>query len=286
MRICQSPRCRGGHGIIAWDALLNGMAMGLFLVAAISELAAPAVFMRVAKVAYPVALVLLLVDLVLLVLDLGDPSAFSSHAQGFQAQLAYVFGDVVSDDLSLPLTVAAALSLLAEWGVGLRVGSLTRGGRGPVAWLWRCSVQGRPAQHKCTTGLERRALAGRLSHQFGPPDGLRRVACPIRRDAANAGDLYPPHHLYRVARAQCDSLGLLFANLRPIHAQLYTREQQWRIGALIAGGALIPLGLMLLNGSLLSISVAVIFLLAESWLVRSVYVKIPHTSPLGVRSGE
>src|SRR5260370_39144638 len=63
----------GWHGIIAWDALLNGMAMGLFLAAAVSELAAPAVFMRVAKVAYPVALVLLLVDLGLLALDLGDP---------------------------------------------------------------------------------------------------------------------------------------------------------------------------------------------------------------------
>ena len=57
-------------------------------------------------------------------------------------------------------------------------------------------------------------------------------------------------------------LGLLFANLRTIHAQLYTREQQWRVGALIAAGMLIPLGLMLLNSGLLSISVAVIFLLA------------------------
>ncbi len=80
-------------------------------------------------------------------------------------------------------------------------------------------------------------------------------------------------------------LGLLFANLRTIHAQLYTRGQQWRVGVLIAVGALIPLGLMLLNGGLLSISVAVIFLLADSWLVRSVYVKIPHTSPLEAQSG-
>src|SRR5271170_4200701 len=63
----------GWHGIIAWDALLNGMATGLFLAAAVSELAAPAVFTPVAKIAYPVALVLLLVDLGLLVLDLGDP---------------------------------------------------------------------------------------------------------------------------------------------------------------------------------------------------------------------
>src|ERR1700723_4135791 len=66
----------GWHGIIAWDALLNGMATGLFLAAAISELAAPAVFMRVALVAYPIALVLLLVDLGLLGLDLGAPLGF------------------------------------------------------------------------------------------------------------------------------------------------------------------------------------------------------------------
>ena len=71
-------------------------------------------------------------------------------------------------------------------------------------------------------------------------------------------------------------LGLLFANLRPAHAQLYTREQQQRVGVLIAAGALIPLGLMLLKGDLLFILVAVIFLLAESWLIRFVYVKISH----------
>jgi hypothetical protein len=81
-------------------------------------------------------------------------------------------------------------------------------------------------------------------------------------------------------------LGLLFADLRPAHALLYTREQQWRVGALIAAGALVPLGLMLLKGGLLFILVAVIVLLANSWLVRFVYVKIPHTSPLEVRSGE
>src|ERR1700723_4705301 len=74
----------GWHGIIAWDALLNGMAMGLFLVAAVSELAAPAVFMRVAKVAYPVALVLLLIDLGLLVLDLGDPLRFHHMLRVFK----------------------------------------------------------------------------------------------------------------------------------------------------------------------------------------------------------
>src|ERR1700743_3391409 len=74
----------GWHGIIAWDALLNGMATGLFLAAAISEFAAPAGFVRVAKVAYPVALLLLLVDLGLLVMDLGDPLRFHHMLRVFK----------------------------------------------------------------------------------------------------------------------------------------------------------------------------------------------------------
>jgi hypothetical protein len=80
-------------------------------------------------------------------------------------------------------------------------------------------------------------------------------------------------------------LGLLFANLRPTHGRLYTRRQQWRVGTIIVAGTVIPLVLMLLNGDLLFKMVAVIVLLSESWLIRFVYVKIPHTSPLEVRSG-
>ena len=76
-------------------------------------------------------------------------------------------------------------------------------------------------------------------------------------------------------------LGLLFANLQPAHARLYTREQQWRVGLLIfAAGTLIPLALTLLNGGLLFTLGAVIFLLWDSWVIRFLYVKIPHTSPL------
>jgi hypothetical protein len=79
-------------------------------------------------------------------------------------------------------------------------------------------------------------------------------------------------------------LGLLFANLQPTHARLYTREQQWRVGVLIfAAGTLIPLGLTLLNGGLLFIFGSVIFLLMDSWIIRFVYVKIPHTSPVEIR---
>src|SRR5271156_1361653 len=107
----------GWHGIIAWDALLNGMATGLFLAAALSELAAPAVFTRVAKVAYPVALALLLVDLGLLVLDLGDPLRFHHMLRTFKPGSPMSLGTWCLTIFSLPLTAAAGLSLLSEIGI-------------------------------------------------------------------------------------------------------------------------------------------------------------------------
>src|ERR1700753_2775708 len=98
----------GWHGIIAWDALLNGMATGLFLAAAVSELAAPAILMRAAKVAYPIALVLCLVDLGLLVLDLRDPWRFHHMLRSFKPSSPMSFGTWCLTIFSLPLTAAAA----------------------------------------------------------------------------------------------------------------------------------------------------------------------------------
>src|ERR1700751_5491403 len=107
----------GWHGLIAWDALLNGMATGLFMAAAVSELAAPTIFTPVAKVAYPVALVLLLVDLALLVSDLGDPLRFHHMLRVFKPRSPMSVGTWCLTIFSLPLTAAAALSLLAEMGM-------------------------------------------------------------------------------------------------------------------------------------------------------------------------
>jgi hypothetical protein len=81
-------------------------------------------------------------------------------------------------------------------------------------------------------------------------------------------------------------LGLLFANLQPAHARLYTPAQQWRVATLLfATSVLIPLTLTLLSGSLVFVFVAITFLLLASWIIRFVYIKIPHTSPLAFRSG-
>jgi hypothetical protein len=276
----------GWHGIIAWDALLNGMATGLFLAAAVSELAAPAVFMRVAKVAYPVALLLLLVDLVLLVLDLGDPSRFHHMLRVFKPSSPMSLGTWCLTIFSLPLTAAAALSLLANLGWDFEWARLLAVVLGLLPAFASAAYKGVLLSTNAQPGWkDARWMGGYLTNSallMGCAELLVLSALMGQTQAIAILRIA----LIVLLLLNVIPLGLLFANLRPIHAQLYTRQQQWRVSALIVAGTLIPLGLMLLNSGLLSITVAVAFLLAESWLVRSVYVKIPHTSPLGTPGSE
>jgi hypothetical protein len=274
------PKVPGWHGIIAWDALLNGMATGLFLAAAISELAAPAVFMRVALVAYPIALVLLLVDLGLLVLDLGDPLRFHHMLRVFKPGSPMSLGTWCLTIFSLPLTAAAGLSLLAELGWDFEWARLSAVVLALLPGFGSAAYKGVLLSTNAQPGWkDARWMGGYLTNS-----ALLMGCAELLILSALMGQTHAItilHAAFIVLLAlNVIPLGLLFADLRPAHALLYTREQQWRVGALIAAGALVPLGLMLLKGGLLFILVAVIVLLANSWLVRFVYVKIPHTSPL------
>jgi hypothetical protein len=275
----------GWHGIIAWDALLNGMATGLFLAAAISELAAPAVFLRVAKVAYPIALVLLLVDLGLLVLDLGDPLRFHHMLRVFKPSSPMSLGTWSLTVFSLPLTAAAGLSLLAEVGWDFEWARITAVVVGLLPGFASAAYKGVLLSTNAQPGWkDARWLGGYLTNSallMGCAELL--VLSAVMGQTQAVAILRTAVIVLLVLNVI--PLALLFANLRPAHALLYTREQQWGVGALIAAGALIPLVLMLLNGNLLFLLVAVIVLLVESWAVRAVYVKIPHTSPLGAKSG-
>jgi hypothetical protein len=275
----------GWHGIIAWDALLNGMATGLFLAAAISELAAPAVFLRVAKVAYPIALVLLLVDLGLLVLDLGDPLRFHHMLRVFKPSSPMSLGTWSLTVFSLPLTAAAGLSLLAEVGWDFEWARITAVVVGLLPGFASAAYKGVLLSTNAQPGWkDARWLGGYLTNSallMGCAELL--VLSAVMGQTQAIAILRTAVIVLLVLNVI--PLALLFANLRPAHALLYTREQQWGVGALIAAGALIPLVLMLLNGNLLFLLVAVIVLLVESWAVRAVYVKIPHTSPLGAKSG-
>src|SRR5271156_2329857 len=272
-------------GMIAWDVLLNGMATGLFMAAAVSEFAAPAIFTPVAKIAYPVALVLLLVDLVLLVFDLGDPLRFHHMLRVFKPGSPMSVGTWGLTIFSLPLTAAAALSVLAEIGIDLEWARILAVVLGLLPGFGAAAYKGVLLSTNAQPGWKHaRWLGGYLTNSallIGCAELL--VLSALMKHAQAAAILRSAFIALLVLNVI--PLGLLFRNLQPTHARLYTREQQWRVGALIfAAGTLIPLVLTLLNGGLLSIFGSVIFLLVGSWLIRFVYVKIPHTSPLEIRS--
>src|ERR1700733_1423786 len=112
----------GWHGLVAWDLLFNNLTTGLFLFAAVGELASPDLLGPVAKLAYPVALVFLLTDLLMLVADLGDPLRFHHMLRVFKPSSPMSLGTWSLTVYSLPLTVIVAINILP-------------GGRAALGWL-------------------------------------------------------------------------------------------------------------------------------------------------------
>jgi Ni/Fe-hydrogenase subunit HybB-like protein len=274
----------GWHGIIAWDALFNGMATGLFMAAALSELAAPAIFGRVAKVAYPVALVLLLIDLGMLVLDLGDSLRFHHMLRVFKPNSPMSVGTWCLTIFSLPLTAAAALSLLAEMGMDFKWARVLAVIAGLLPALGSAAYKGVLLSTNAQPGWrDARWMGAYLTNSailMGCGELL--VLSGMMGQTQATAILRTAFIVLLVLNVI--PLVLLFANLQPTHARIYTREQQWRVGLLIAAGMLVPLVLTFLNWGLPFILVAVLLLLSDSWVIRFVYVKIPHTSPVGSES--
>jgi hypothetical protein len=277
----------GWYGTIAWDALFNGMATGLFMAAAVSELAAPVIFTPVAKIAYPVALVILLIDLGMLVSDLGDPLRFHHMLRVLKLRSPMSVGTWCLTIFSLPLTAAAGLSLLSEIGIDfewLRLGAVLAA---LLPAFGSAAYKGVLLSTNAQPGWkDARWMGAYLTNSallMGCAEFLV-IAALMGQTAATA--------ILRSAfivllLLNLIPLGLLFANLQPAHARLYTRGQQWLVGILIfTVGTLIPLALTLLTGGLLLLMGSVIFLLIGSWAIRFVYVKIPHTSPLEIRGGK
>ena len=278
----------GWHGIIAWDALLNGMATGLFLRRCGQRVrAAPAVFMRVAKVAYT--------ELLSCFCSLtSDCSCWIWAIRCVSRRMLRVFklgspmsvGTWCLTIFPLPLTAAAGLSLLAELGWDFEWARILAVVVGLLPGFGSAAYKGVLLSTNAQPGWkDARWLGGYLTNSallMGCGELL--VLCALMGQTQATGILRTAFIV--LLALNVIPLGLLFANLQPAHARLYTCEQQWRVGVLIAAGTLIPFGLMLLNGGLLFILLAVILLIAESWLIRFVHVKIPHTSPLEVRSGE
>src|SRR6516164_7027890 len=218
----------GWYGMIAWDALLNGMATGLFMAAAVRELAAPAVFTEVAKLAYPVALVLLLVDLGLLVSDLGDSLRFHHMLRVFKPGSPMSVGTWCLTIFSLPLTAAAGLSLLAFFGWDFEWARLLAVIVGLLPAFGSAAYKGVLLSTNAQPGWkDARWMGGYLTNSallLGCAELL--VLSALMGQTQATAILRTGFIVLLVLNVI--PLGLLFANLQSTHKRLYTREQEWR----------------------------------------------------------
>ena len=215
-----------------------------------------------------------------LVLDLGDPLRFHHMLRVFKPSSPMSLGTWCLTIYSLPLTVAAALSLLPEGGMALEWVRRLAVVLGLLPALGSAVYKGVLLSTNAQPGWrDARWLGGYLTNSallLGCAEMLA-LSVLMGQESA-AATLRTALGLLLVLNVI--PLGLLLVNLRPVLARIYTREQLWRIGMLtLGGGTLIPLCLVLVGGSPPLMLGAVMFLLLGSLVIRFLIVRIPHASP-------
>lgn len=261
--------------------LFNNLTTGLFLVAALGELIMPEVFAPVARVAYPIALLFLLVDLACLVLDLGDPLRFHHMLRIFKPTSPMSLGTWSLTVYSLPLTVAAAISVLPapaseemrsalEWA---RKGAVVLGLLPALgSALYKGVLLSTTAQPAWKDARWLGAYLTSSAFTFGCAS-LLALAVVMGQDSARS---MLARALVFLLLANGVFLCLLFANLRPTLVRIYETRKLWGNAAFVfALGLLLPLCLTLAGNTALLLS-GVFFLLLGSLAIRYAIVKIPH----------
>jgi hypothetical protein len=270
------------HTLVVFDVLFNNLATGLFLVAAVGELAAPATFTAAATWAYPIALALLLIDLALLVLDLGDPLRFHHMLRVFKPSSPMSLGTWCLTAYSFFLTAIVAVEFVVA------VGWLP--GDAGVAWWARklAVVGGLPlafgsAAYKgvlfSTTAQpgwkDARWLGGYLTNSALLLGTGELLALAILTGQVTAAAVLRPA-LVLLLLLNAVALGLLLIDARAALALAYTRQALGRLGALVlGGGVLLPLSLLVVGGPLPMLG-AVLFIVLGALIVRSEVVRLPH----------
>jgi Polysulphide reductase, NrfD len=275
----------GWHGLVAWDLLFNNLTTGLFLFAAVGELAAPDLLGPVAKLAYPVALVFLLTDLLMLVADLGDPLRFHHMLRVFKPSSPMSLGTWSLTVYSLPLTLIVAIeaaqvlhllpteSTALEW---VRRSAVVFGllpGFGSLAYkgvlFSTCSQPGWKDARWLGGWMANSALLLGCAQLLAVSilTGHERATAALRTVAAVLVvlNLIPT--------------GFVFLEIRETLARIYSDQQIYRELALtLVGGTLVPVVLLLAGDGAPWGLGAVLLIVLGGFAFRSLFLKIPHAS--------
>jgi Polysulphide reductase, NrfD len=270
------------HSLVVFDVLFNNLTTGLYLVTSVGELAAPAIFNDVATWAYPAALGLLLIDLLFLVLDLGDPFRFHHMLRVFKLSSPMSLGTWCLTIYSLFLTAIVAVEFVVA-----------------VNWL--------PAD-SAAWWVREVAVAGGLLFAFGSAayKGVlfSTTAQPGWKDARwlggylvnsalmlGAGELLMLAVLTSESRAinvlrpivlllvplNLVAFAMLVSDLHPLLSRLYSRRARCQAGLfVILTGAVIPVVSLAVGAWSATLSIAVVSLILASLGIRFIIIRLPH----------
>lgn len=264
------------HGLVAWDLMLNGMTTGLFMVTALGELAMPSVFLSVAQVAYPAALALLLVDLVLLIIDLGDPWRFHHMLRVFKPQSPMSLGVWSLNAYGMGLTVVVGLCLLPGGAVmawvrlavvvlalvpafasavykGVLLSTTAQPGWSDARWLGGSLCSG-----AAVLGCAQIVLLAYLTGQTRAIEVLRPALLVLQLIHAIP-------------------LTLVMRELWPVLRRVLSLGQ-WAFAftPALAVGWLLPLGLVSVGGREVTMVVAAVLILVGNLVARFLLIRLPH----------
>jgi hypothetical protein len=269
------------HAHVVLDLLFNNLATGLFLAAAACELAAPTAFGRVTTWAYPLALGLLLIDLVLLVLDLGDPFRFHHMLRVFKPTSPMSLGTWFLTVYSLFPTTLVAVEVIVA-----------------VGWL--------PTDSSLVWLVRKVAVAGGLPFAFGSA-AYKGVLFSVTAQPGwkharwfgayliNSAVMLGATQLLVMAELLGEqsatsilrpAVGVLAAlnllplaalanNLGPTLASVYPRRERVAFGVVTVAGVIFVVGLLAVGG-LVAALVVLAIMVATCFAVRDTLIDLPH----------
>jgi Ni/Fe-hydrogenase subunit HybB-like protein len=268
------------HGWVTADLSLNALATGIFAVAALCDLIAPAAYRPVIRAGYLVAFPLVLCDLICLILDLGDPLRFLHMLRVFKP------GSPMS--LGAWSTNAFAALAFAQWSgeiFDVRASAAIRllvAASGLVAALVTAAYKGVLFSTTAQPGWkDARWLGTELSVSAGT------LGTAFALAAAGLLEVQPAARSLRAALAMllgfdlAATLCVTFEMRHALAARFTRAELARRYAGLIGGGVIAPLGLILISDSVSAAVAAGLLTLFGAIAMRHHLVAIPQPSLRG-----
>jgi hypothetical protein len=265
--------------LAALDILLNNLGVGLFLIAAVGDLVAHDAFAGIVGIAIPLAFAIIAIDLLLLVIDLGDPFRFFHMLRVIKPRTPMsvgVWSLSLLMTLLLPIVVISVVGWFTDVPSGLATLATILIAVAIVPALGAIAYKGVLFSITAQPGWRDARWFGAYVCSSGPALGSSLLLLiAVLADSADAVKTLTATTLVLIV-ISIVAIGLLHRDLRP---ELRRRSSRARHAALVAGVVfawlVVPVTVLLLGADAWNCFVALASMLAADFAVRFVFVSIP-----------